>query len=110
MDYTILFDRRAIKMIITTTADNVAVRRLANGGVKITLFNPDVASILGQIKTGDMNAAKSKMGSVAEIATANLEAAMSKTFPVTAPKSKPVTLAEITNAVHEAAEALLQKP
>jgi hypothetical protein len=76
-------------MVITTTVDNVLFLE-HNGGLRIKLINPDVAGILEQIKsvapadpaTAKLVAVKSKGESVAEVATANLEAAMARTFPI----------------------------
>jgi hypothetical protein len=118
MDSITLFDRRVIKLVITTTAAKIFLKTKNDYQIKLTspndanvlkieIVDPDIAGILEQVKMamlanpGDAATiiAKSKLESVAEIATANLEAAMSKTFP--APRR--ITLAEIANAVHEAA-------
>jgi hypothetical protein len=86
MDYTILLDWR-LMMAITTTTASVASCRLPNGMYRVTLVNPDVADILEQI---GKETCKKYFGIESPV-----------------PTPKPVSYAEIANAVHEAAEIYL---
>jgi hypothetical protein len=75
-------------VIITTTVDDVLLLDQHDNILEIKLVNPDVADILEQIKsdpvTAKLIAARSKGESVAERATADLEASIAKAKAVKA--------------------------